>query len=234
MQYVHELVGENGKWLSDTGGKTCWHCGYKFNHMAATVPTEYIEKGNTYRVVGVFCCWPCAKTWQTARTRWSSPVSTAWLTTMAKQYFGYRKNVIHMAPEEYYFKSGQMTPEQFHATLEEEDSPNETIGPGLLPACLCQVRGVVSETLQSVSSTRTSNILTSTEPIPRPETSRYEEFLKSDEAPKVEATSVPSQPPKRKRKKKTPSTASSSSATAKSSSSSSSGGLTLMRYIKKK
>ena len=50
----------------------CWHCTEPFEGVPATVPIRYVKNQQTWEVVGVFCSWPCAKTWQMTRPAYNS------------------------------------------------------------------------------------------------------------------------------------------------------------------
>ena len=133
----------------------CWHCTEPFEGVPATVPIRYVKNQQTWEVVGVFCSWPCAKTWQMTRPAYNSPIQRMWLLEMARKKFGYTRRTIHPAPDAWVLKKfgGELTIEEFRDYTGKHE-PCETILPPLLPTVMAVVQGEVSDVLRRLSVTQ--------------------------------------------------------------------------------
>ena len=124
-----------------------------FEGVPATVPIRYVKNQQTWEVVGVFCSWPCAKTWQMTRPAYNSPIQRMWLLEMARKKFGYAHRTIHPAPDAWVLKKfgGDLTVEEFREYTEHDRARRS---PPLLPTVMAVVRGEVSDVLGRLSVTQ--------------------------------------------------------------------------------
>jgi len=155
IEYKQTLI--NGKDYQKKTDCCCWHCAHSFDGIPKCVPVRYVKVHNTWSVVGIFCSWACAKSWQTVRAPYNTPIQRMYLLQMAKEKFGYTQNIIHAAPEPWILQKfgGNKTIEEFRALSGE--IPTETIHPPLLPACMAIIQGNTNEVIRQLAATRNDN-----------------------------------------------------------------------------
>jgi len=194
-EYCHNLLDASGKWASqwqEGDVHTCWYDGHPFDWFPVPVPTSYDEVRRTYRVFGTFCCFQCAKAWQISNPSFNTPISRAWLAVMAKEYFGYKKSVIHPSPEKWVLLSNQLNIDEFRAQCD-SNIPTETVHPPLLPACMASISGNTSKVLASICTTRNNETLAGDEETEKPSTQKisvYEKYLSEQQQPHAEVEDV--------------------------------------------
>lgn len=191
IEYTHELiVGKGGTWAehwSPGDVHVCWQDGCEFDWFPVPVPTGYDETRRTYTVFGTFCCWQCAKRWQMDNPSFNSPIARCWLATMAKEFFGYKHDVITPAPKRWVLLSKQMTIDEYRTHCG-ANVPCETVHPPLLPACMAHVSGRTSAVLESIYTTRNNESIGNhdTNSSTSPPVSIYEKYLSSQRQPSAE------------------------------------------------
>ena len=96
VEYANEFIRDKGHWCEQwTEGEehVCWHDTKPFTWMPVPIVTEYDDTKRRYRVYGCFCSWSCAKTYMIEHSQYDTTVSRAWLSTMAKEIFGYQNTI---------------------------------------------------------------------------------------------------------------------------------------------
>lgn len=159
VEYQQTCLTAHGKVVQATGA-ACWHCTFSFDGPPKMVPVRYVQIKNTWTTVGAFCSWSCAKAWQQIRAPYNTPIQRMWLVQLAKQNFGYDKNIIHPAPDPWILKrfGGTLTIQEFRSLSGSE--PCETLHPPLLPACMAIVHGSVLGATRKISATRNDKAAT--------------------------------------------------------------------------
>ena len=187
IAYDTDCIDENGKWNPPKMPRRCWHDGHMFDTVPVPLPVDYDEKRQCFTVWGVFCSFQCAKAYQISQAGFNTDIQKSWLAIMAKKHFGLRVNEINPAPPAYLLLNNSMTIDEFRKHCENNERW-ENLTPTLLPACMAAVRGSVSATLQSITSTRDNETI---KDVPEPmkatgnktqQQAQYKAYLEEKEA----------------------------------------------------